>query len=78
MLTGPGGQYRWVRRACAIGGGGDCGKMGTESIVDKGQPGFSSRHLRSGPSNCRCSTRGQTLIFNSNQDSENKTETLGA
>ena len=48
MLTGPGGQYWWVRWACAIGGGGDCGKMGTESIVEKGQPGFSSRHLRSG------------------------------
>ena len=48
MLTGPGVQCWWVRWACAIGGGGDCGKMGTESIVEKGQQGLSSRHLRLG------------------------------
>ena len=39
MLTGPGVQCWWVGWACAIGGGGDCGKMGTESIVEKGQLG---------------------------------------
>lgn len=76
MLTGPSGQCWWVRWACATGGGGNNGKIGIERVAEKGQPALSSRPWDQGSSIGRSSKKSQTLLFNSNQFSENKTKQI--